>query len=39
MTKYHADVLALIILGALAFFFGGEAKSPAPAQQAVEVRR
>ena len=36
MTKFHADLLALIILGALAFVFGVE-KATAPHQQKVEV--
>ncbi len=39
MTKFHADLLALIILGALAFAFGVESKAPALVQKSVEVQQ
>jgi hypothetical protein len=39
MTKFRADMLALIILGALAFVFGVETKAPAHVQEAIEVQK
>ena len=39
MTKFHADLLALIILGALAFVFGVETKVPAHVHESVEVQQ